>query len=98
MTFRTDLTNDTANTKPTDGPILSQFNSLTNLAIYTVQTYLNIILLPPCGAIQRYRIHGQILPLAPTHPPTHPKHTNTTRIKAQQAHRHKVYTGCSRKT
>jgi len=67
MTFRTDLTNDTTNTKPTDGPILSQFNSLTNLAIYTVQTYLNIILLLPCGAIQRYCIHGQILPLAPTH-------------------------------
>lgn len=67
MTLRTELTNDTANTKPTDGPILSQFNSLTNLTIYTVQTYLSIILLPPCGAIQRYRTHRQISPLAPTH-------------------------------
>jgi len=40
MTLRTELTNDTANTKPTDGPILNQFNSLTNLTIYIVQTYL----------------------------------------------------------
>lgn len=67
MTLRTELTINTANTKPTDGPILIQFNSLTNLIIYIVQTYLNIILLPPCGTIQRYCTHVQISPLAPTH-------------------------------
>jgi hypothetical protein len=78
-------TDNTANTKPTDGPIQIQFNSLTNLTIYIVQTYLNIILLLPRGTIQRYRT----CPNFPTC--THPQDTHTARTKAQQAHPHNIY-------
>jgi hypothetical protein len=82
MTLGTELTNDTANSKPTNGPILSQFSSLNNLTTYIVQTYLNTILLPPCGAIQIYHIHVHISPLSPTH---------NIHIQQEQAHPHKVY-------